>query len=468
MSNPPPRSPRLRSLLPIVLAANVAAGIGAPWLHAQGPGPSDRPDPRFKADLLLIVAHPDDDVLAGTYLARLVTDEGKRVAVAFTTSGQSGSNAAGPEHAASLGLIRQIEARRGLETLGITNVWFLGGRDTPGQDPRGSLAAWGHGRVLSEVVRVVRLTRPDVILTWLPMQVAGENHGDHQAAAVLATEAFDIAGDSQAFAEQLAAPVQTFESRYEGLGPWQPKKLYFMSDAMDTRFMDGQGPSYSITESSKAKRVPYWQFAYEQLRAHQTQYRPQLEQLAATDDAGRQRMLTQAPAGDALIDPLRLVLGKSVVGGAATADVFSQVTESAIPFAGAPRESAVTPAEPLLGLGGPWHFYRLFWRAHGLDQLPAIPTQPIGPVGSDAPVQIPLRLSNASPDPLQVTLRTTLPAGWTGNTPAAVTVPPGGVVEVLSTVTAGSAAAAGTATVEYVASTPGQTPSTLAVRILHR
>ena len=39
----------------------------------------------------------------------------------------------------------------------------------------------GHGEALDEVVRLVRLTRPEVILTWMPAYVAGENHGDHQA-----------------------------------------------------------------------------------------------------------------------------------------------------------------------------------------------------------------------------------------------------------------------------------------------
>ena len=34
----------------------------------------------------------------------------------------------------------------------------------------------------------------------------GENHGDHQAAGVLATEAFDVAGDPSVFPAQLAAP----------------------------------------------------------------------------------------------------------------------------------------------------------------------------------------------------------------------------------------------------------------------
>jgi hypothetical protein len=62
---------------------------------------------------------------------------------------------------------------------------FLGGRDTPSQDVLQSLANWHHGAALEDVVRVVRLTRPYLILTWLPGFFIGENHGDHQAFALI-------------------------------------------------------------------------------------------------------------------------------------------------------------------------------------------------------------------------------------------------------------------------------------------
>ena len=72
-----------------------------------------------------------------------------------------------------------------------------------------------------------------------------------------------------------------------------------MSDAIDTTFMDGHGPSYSVRALSKVTGRPYWETAYNQLRAHVTQYKPQLELLAATNDAGREQMLTNAPPGTA-------------------------------------------------------------------------------------------------------------------------------------------------------------------------
>src|SRR4029077_8995194 len=130
----------------------------------------------------------------------------------------------------------------------------------------------------------------EVVLTWMPMQVAGENHGDHQASSVLATEAFDMAGDPTAFPEQLAAPTQMFENLLEGLAPWQPKKLYFMSDAITTEFMGGHGPSYPVTATSKEGKR-YWEYSYEALKSHATQFRGQNEALAKADRDTRERML---------------------------------------------------------------------------------------------------------------------------------------------------------------------------------
>src|SRR5437762_7843608 len=88
---------------------------------AQEPKALPLPDERYKVDLLLVVAHPDDEGAATPYLARAL-DEHKRIAVVFGTRGSSGANEAGGEQAAALGAIREIEARNALTSLGITNV----------------------------------------------------------------------------------------------------------------------------------------------------------------------------------------------------------------------------------------------------------------------------------------------------------------------------------------------------------
>ena len=70
------------------------------------------PDERFKADILVIVAHPDDETMITGYLARAIYDQHKRVAVIYGTRGDGGGNTVGEEQAAALGAVREIEARR--------------------------------------------------------------------------------------------------------------------------------------------------------------------------------------------------------------------------------------------------------------------------------------------------------------------------------------------------------------------
>ncbi|MGC2389367.1 MAG: PIG-L family deacetylase, partial [Candidatus Acidiferrum sp.] len=212
-----------------ILAFLVCSPI-ASFAAPQAAKPILQADERYKVDILLVVAHPDDEGAATPYLARAI-DEGKRVAIVYGTRGSSGENQAGAEQAAALGDIREMEARRAAVVLGIDKVWFLGGKDTASQDVLQSLANWGHGKALENLVRLVRLTRPDVILTFLPGTFIGEDHGDHQAAGVLATEAFDLAGDPTVFPEQVSAPLRRLEPFLENLRPWQTKKIYYFPDA---------------------------------------------------------------------------------------------------------------------------------------------------------------------------------------------------------------------------------------------
>ena len=103
---------------------------------------------------------------------------------------------------------REIEAREACAKLGITNVWFLDGKDTASQNLMDSLANWGHGANLERLVGLIRLTRPEVVFTHFPGVFIGENHGDHQATGVLVTEAFDLAADPVVFPSQLAGDTK--------------------------------------------------------------------------------------------------------------------------------------------------------------------------------------------------------------------------------------------------------------------
>jgi len=366
--------------------------------------PNPPTDERFKADILVVVAHPDDETEITGYLARAIFDEHRRVAAIFGTSGNGGGDAVSNAQAAALGDIRATEAREALAFFGVLHVWFLGGPDTPGQDVLRSLETWNHGNALWEAVRLVRLTRPEVILTWLPDYVAGENHDDHQAAAVIATEAFDLAGDPTAFPEQVSAPRNrsSIANLTEGLEPWQVKKIYFFSDAASTDFLKGKGPEYSTTDVSPSKHEPYYKLAAEEMAYHLTQ-----------DDSG-QMAKKALETGDFTYfkQPERMVLGKSLVGGSKTGDVFEGVTPKPIPCAPARGYRFEARQGISIELGGPWVFYREFWKAHNLDTLPGLITTPEVAVSNGGQLHVPILIHNNTDGPVEVTVSSTFPPGW--------------------------------------------------------
>ena len=366
------------------------------------------PDARYKADVLLVVAHPDDEGAATAYLARAI-DEGKRVAVVYGTRGGNGGNEVGTEQASALATIREIEARRANATLGITNVWFLDGKDTAGQDVLVSLANWQHGAALEQLVRIVRLTRPEVVLTFLPGTFIGEDHGDHQAAGVLATEAFDLAGDPTVFPNQVAEPLKRLEAYLEGLRPWQPKKIYYFPDADREDIFKNVGPSYSVKEISKSSKKPYWRASLDAFRLHETQAKGFVDRLNKMDDAAIEKMM----AADGWSNDQWFVLGKSLVGGATTDPIFAGIeTGKAIPFRRAAFSVEAPKGDVAVTLAGPWSFYDEFRAAHQLTHLPH-PEPPEIALQENTTLIIPLWVRNSTGEAHEVTLSADLPKGWT-------------------------------------------------------
>ena len=365
------------------------------------------PDPRFKADILLVVAHPDDEVMATAYLAREIYDNHKRVAVVYETSGDAGNNDVGPEQAAALGDIRQIEGRRAVGSLGITNVWFLGGHDTLSQNVLTSLEHCGHGRCLDQLVRIVRITQPSVILTWLPDFTTGENHSDHQASGVLATEAFDLAGDPTIFSEQVspASNPDKNSNLTEGLRPWQPQKIYYFYNATHD-ISTGQGPQYSSQEISPSRHVSYGMLAAEVFAYHLSQGGTKVANEIAdgtlTSSAGIAKIAT---------GPVQLIFGKSLVPSAVTDDVFTGVVPDGIAYHRAPGFTAAAHSEPTLEIGDPWSYYHKFWQAHGLDHLASIVPIEVS-VHVDGTLVIPLIVDNPLDSAIDAAFSVKAPDGW--------------------------------------------------------
>ncbi|MBX9625581.1 MAG: PIG-L family deacetylase [Gemmataceae bacterium] len=191
----------------VVLAAAGLAGVGAETPNQQA----------VKTDLLVVTAHPDDETGMAAAMARYA-DAGKVVALACCTRGEGGGNGTGAESGPALGAVREVELRKCLATLGTRHLFFLDKTDFGyTESVRATFSKWDHDDALKRLVRVVRLLRPDVVCTMDPAPVGGQ-HGHHQAAGRLATEAFDAAADPAKFPELL---------RDEGLAPWRVRKLYW-------------------------------------------------------------------------------------------------------------------------------------------------------------------------------------------------------------------------------------------------
>jgi LmbE family N-acetylglucosaminyl deacetylase len=396
-----------------IIYAVVLLLVNCSWLVAQtvDAPPNQKPDERYKADILAVVAHPDDEAAIFSYLAKAVLDENKRVAIVYTTSG-GGGNTIGVERSAALGMIREIEARRALASFGIYNVWFLDARDANSQNVLLSLSNLQHASLLEQMVRVFRLTRPEVVLTWMPV-LAGD-HGGHQASGVIATEAFDIAGDSIVFPAQVTAPRRNFETSFEGLRPWQAKKLYYFTDSL---WLDlkGKASEYSNQNISPSRKVTYERLAAEDAGFHLTQedYRSVADALAK-GELDKYLRDAKASLGFALFpNPVRLLLAKSHVKASATSDIFEGIMEGAISFVQPRISQAPKRTDVSLALGGAWNFYPVFWQAHSLDVLAHI-IEPRIYITAGETLQIPLLLRNDTNESQVVllTLKTTLPDGW--------------------------------------------------------
>ena len=163
--------------------------------------------------VLMIGAHPDDEDTS--LLTSLARGWGAQTAYLSLTRGDGGQNLIGPELWEGLGVIRtgELEAARALDggQQFFTRAFDFGYSKSADE----ALSLWTREQLLHDVVWVVRTFRPHVIVTMYS-GTASDGHGQHQAAGIIAREAFEVAGDPNRFPEQ-------FE---KGVEAWTPAKLY--------------------------------------------------------------------------------------------------------------------------------------------------------------------------------------------------------------------------------------------------
>ena len=203
----------LVSALAVVVALPSAQGQVAPDAGAAGAWQKIL-KARTTASVMHTTAHPDDE--HGGVITRLARRDGARLALMTLNRGESGDNAIGPQLFDGLGLIRTEELRISDRYYGVDEQYFTTMVDY-GFSKRleEAFEKWGRENVMRDVVRVIRTSRPWVLLSRFQGNER-DGHGNHQTAGLVTVQAFKLAGDPTIYPEQIE----------EGLRPWQPYKVY--------------------------------------------------------------------------------------------------------------------------------------------------------------------------------------------------------------------------------------------------
>jgi LmbE family N-acetylglucosaminyl deacetylase len=202
--------------------------------------------------VMCVAAHPDDE--DGSSLTVLRRKYGVHTVTLFSTFGEGGQNAVGPELYEELGVIRARETMEAAEVQG-SEPYFLGFRDFGfSKSAEETFRAWGEREILRRMVLQIRRLRPDAIIT---NHDTTSGHGHHQATGRTVLLAFDAAADPKEFPEQL-----------NEVGVWQVKRLFVRARGADA---STQGFAIDPNEKDPVRDTTFAQQALAGLQKHATQ-----------------------------------------------------------------------------------------------------------------------------------------------------------------------------------------------------
>ncbi|HEY9712470.1 MAG TPA: PIG-L family deacetylase, partial [Chroococcales cyanobacterium] len=220
--------------------------------------------------VLYVAAHPDDENTE--LLAYLSRGRNYRTAYLSLTRGDGGQNVLSADLGDKLGVARTQELLAARQIDGAQQFFSRAIDFGFSKNYQETLNAWNKHEVLSDIVRVIRTFRPDVVITRFSPSPGG-THGHHTTSAILAVEAFTLAGNPSAFPEQK-------------LPPWQPKRILWNSSVWQKDKID---PSKSILKIDAYGKDPvsgetFHDIAGASRAMHKTQGFDQFKMPGANDD----------------------------------------------------------------------------------------------------------------------------------------------------------------------------------------
>lgn len=164
--------------------------------------------------VLYVAAHPDDE--NQRFISYCANQMHYNVTYLSLTRGDGGQNLIGPEMRELLGVLRTEELLMARSIDGGKQRFSRANDFGFSKNPEETLRFWDKNQVLSDVVWAIRETRPDVIVNRFYHDKKYDTHGHHTASAMLSVEAFDLAGKSDVYSEQL-----------KNTEVWQPRRQFF-------------------------------------------------------------------------------------------------------------------------------------------------------------------------------------------------------------------------------------------------
>ena len=153
---------------------------------------------------LVVAAHPDDADFGAAGTVYLWSQQGWEFYYLVCTDGSKGSDDPNISQSQLIEMRRQ-EQRDAARLLGVKDCFFLDHVD-------GELG-WGDRALLGDIVRHIRMLKPDAVFTHDPEAVIVRdsfvNHADHRATGLAAVDAvYPAARDRLNFPEHIAAGLE--------------------------------------------------------------------------------------------------------------------------------------------------------------------------------------------------------------------------------------------------------------------